>query len=587
LDFTKIERQFTGEFCQQAKESLVFLKNISRLEFSWRGVVEEGFELYWSVGREMGDTWTEDTFDQTTPLENLRSLELSITYSQPTSSASPLVTKWLIVSASIRQHALPRNVPYPEKLTSGQPTTKQNVIPDIAIATSQTLTTSQSGYYYNSLRMPASTGLPVHCHGQFSTTVDRRSLRIDAESGQWNKVLAEQCLPHLYFFLLERLAIRSPSNYYSFWPTVRANNTISYALQSEFWKKFPDCTRSIITTQPKNQCHVGKIIFDTREKRQWKASSDPIAEFVKIMLPDSHIIYEPTLNRALFTSDLISTERKATLHPKLQPLTPLFIRTQLRLPSAAAALAKFDDAALGSIIDFTLEEGPADNLIGCYGLRTAGGILFKLDRLPPSNEEIVANIVDNIGFKLFQDGHRRSLIKPGFLSDKALKILEQEQRLNIRRLDGHDIDRFVYQILPKCAIALFSASGKEWLTNLWEYIFAAGFTVSFYKSRPTLALEPAANRRFASFNGLKGQPILPSHTPRDLRLLCVHLPQIFLLAPCKLDAVSTVTAKWDCDERFLECLGIIVGGDTLKLTKLLRTNVRPTNLKVKSRLCNG
>jgi hypothetical protein len=563
---------------------LVFLKNIRRLEFWWRGVSEEGFDLYWSVDCEMKDRWTEEVAEHNTPLENLRSQELLITYSKPTSSPSPVVAKWVIVSGYIRRPALPRNIPYGEKLKSGLPTTKEEGIPDIAMATSESLTTfMQSGWYYNSLPMPASTGLPVHCHGQFSTTVDRRSLRIDGDSGQWNTFLAEQCLPYLYFFLLERLAIRPQwhSRYYSFWPAVRANETISYALQSEFWKKLPDCPRPIITTQQKNQCQVSEIIFDTREKRLWKAPSDPIAEFVKIMLPDSYIVYRPALNLALFTSDRASTERK--VHPNLRQLTPLFVRTQLQLPEAATALAKFDDGAVRSIIDFTLEEGPADNLIGCYGLRTSSRAIQKFDRLQPPNEEIVANIVDEIGFELFKNTHGDSLIKPCFLSDKTSKILEQDQRLNIRRLGGRDIDRFVGQIIPNNEIMLLSAQTKKWLTKLWDYIFKMGFTVSFYKSRPTLPLlEPGETCHFASLNGLKNQPIMPSQMPSDLRRLYLQIPGMFRLAPINLDAVSTFTAEWDCDERFLQCLGLIVREDTPKLTMLLRTNVHQTDLKVVS-----
>jgi hypothetical protein len=182
---------------------------------------------------------------------------------------------------------------------------------------------------------------------------------------------------------------------------------------------------------------IRKTIFDTRP-RKGEGENDSIKEFVKLMNPDLLVVYQPWLNEALFGSNLTGTELACA--PTVQSLNPAFVRGLLKLPVASSILKDLNDGKLGNIIDFALDGGPADNLVGCYGLRTATGTLFKLDR--DHNSAGVANIVDNAGFMIFGASQSHRLIRPSFLSNKTRKILDS-QSLDIRRPEGSDIDRFL------------------------------------------------------------------------------------------------------------------------------------------------
>jgi len=580
LEFADIERQFTGPFGNLAVESLVFLNNISRLEFWRRGVAQyHPFELYWGVCVESEEEGTEADSQPNSPLENLLSKEMTISYSKPRSSAKVTTFKWTIVSGSIRRDALPSTTPLAEKMTTGQLLTEQtrHAIPDVAMAACLGPSSLKTGHYYNSLPTPAPTGLPVHCHARFSTTADRRSLRVDGDSGEWNRFLAAQCFPHMYFFLLERLALRRGLVYYSFWPTSRLKDTITSALQSEFWKKIPSCPKSVIRTSDNNVHRLDSIVFDTREKKEGNSSVDPVLQFVRLMLPELQVVQQPLLNRALFTSDLIDAK---DLNPNLRSLTPLLVRQLLQRPTSVAFLASFDDSALGIIIDFTLDDGPSDNLVGCYGMRTTSGSFLKLERLETSAIGKVVNVIDDTGFRLFKETHSNSLLNPYLLSRKAWTILGEDQSLNVRRFTGPDIDRFVEQMFPSCDIQELPAEQKQWLESFWDYIFAKKFQVSFYKTRPTLPLQPLSRLHFASLNGLERQPVMPPQTPQDLRGLCLKIPGLFIMEPSKLEDVTAITRKWDCEERFLCCLRRLADGELHRLPEILRNCLNVFDLHV-------
>jgi hypothetical protein len=591
LESLEIERQFTGQFGNQARESLVFLNNICCLQFWRRGFAKDHpFELYWSVCVESKGGWTEADPEPNSPLENLRLKEMAIIHSKPSSSSNATTSIWTIVSGSIRQAALPPTTPLVEKIKTRRSLTvtdqSLHAIPDVAMATNRSLSILRTGHYYNSLPTPSPTGLPVHCHARFSTTADRRSLRIDGDSGQWNRFLAAQCFPHMYFFLLEVLALQAVTSYYSFWPMVRVEDTITSALQSTFWKKLPGCTKRIIQTSNNHAYQLDRVIFDTREMRQGKDSADWILQFVKLMLPESHIVHQPPLNRALFSSDFIARDHAKACPPNLQSLSPLFVRRLLQLPESVAVLSTLDDSALRSIIDFTLEDGPSDNFIGCYGLRSANEALFKLERIETSKAGKVVSVIDETGFRLFKETHGNTLLKPSFLSDKASKIFcEAQQQLNVRRINGLDIDRFLEHIFPSRDIQQVPAQQKDWLSALWSYIFAKDFQVSFYKTRPTIGLQSAAQFHFASLNGLEAQPIMPPYMPTDLRGLCEKIPGLFILTPSKLADVTASAAKWDGEERFLHCLRKLMGGEPHRLTQILRPCLDTSDLLVIFRCC--
>src|SRR5438270_12424191 len=70
IPLCEIDKQFTGAFFQQAKESLVFIRNINRLEF-WSSAFakDSRFTLQWTVHSEIESPWSEEISEENTPLE--------------------------------------------------------------------------------------------------------------------------------------------------------------------------------------------------------------------------------------------------------------------------------------------------------------------------------------------------------------------------------------------------------------------------------------------------------------------------------------------------------------------------------------
>jgi hypothetical protein len=551
LQYSTLEWQLRLTNFNLAQQSLVLLKKLEKIDFQVRSNHDSAqnsgqFESKWKVYRQVGQQRPERA-DENSPVKNIMSSTRDIISERPRGSKmSSKRQSWSIVTAFIRDDALQ---PFPSRakgMASRSAERLHDFIPDVAIATRHSFDDDQPPTYYNALPLPAPTGLPVCCHGQFETSSDRRSIRIDGESGEWNKFLAASCLPHLYFVLLEGLCRHE--RYYSYWPSSKhAENAISHTLQSAFWLKVRHCSKCLVYDGTNSAC-ISEVVFDAR--KPLPIAFDPALQVVKTLRPFSMVIYEPVLNEGLLSEgDQLSD---------LNVLTPSFVRELLREPLAKHGYSSINDSSMKTIFNFVLEDGSFDQLIGCHVLRVGDGEILKVEAL--RQESDIVYIVDEEGYRLFEEaGHR--MVKPACLDPKVI-LAWNPTDLNVRQLNGLGVDDFLRAHLSSQPLKHFSPSEKTWLSKVWKYVSAKKYIVTFYTTIPTLALSND-EYTFISKEAWDTLPIMPSHLTSSLRKISSKLNGLYILRRTNLDDINAME-KCNCEERFLECLRRLKRVDWIK-----------------------
>ena len=435
-----------------------------------------------------------------------------------------------------------------EGLLSPQGSRKAESIPDVGVAVQLSPNVSDlTNSFYSSLPLPAPTGLPISCQGHFAISSDRRSIRIDGASGDWNEFLAKSCLPHLYFVLLECLCSRNEKQYYSYWPSsTPAENAIIHTLQSSFWQNVRYTPRKIILGQNHTPFSMSQTIFDGRIFSSLDSEREgPVVKLVRILRPFSCVLYEPRLNNGLL--DRLDGDQNRD-GDDINVLNPSFVRELLRESLAQSVLPTLDDLELKDILRFALDNGPLERLIGCYIWRLANGSIIKLEPAPPK----LAYVVDQEGFDLFEKCGKDVLVRAAAICPEVLDKWTLEDKFNIRRLDGPTIDGFMSSELPLHPIKFFKKAESERLGHVWRYVLRNKMTVTFYQTRPSLSLKDEASK-FVSLQGLDSLPIMGWDISLQLSEVCSKL-KISVLQESTLEPVRKVCGTWHHGERFLECV---------------------------------
>ena len=295
-------------------------------------------------------------------------------------------------------------------------------VPDVAIA-APIANQKDSGLFYNSLPLEEpKCGLPVSIHSRFAVSQDRRSLRTDGPGGEWNKLLAKEYLPKLYFIFLERLIPNlNDVNFDLFWPeSLEADNQISASLPRLFWELLPSNPRKVVPHTTKTHVPISlslSLIFDVHAQRP-----DPIRSFVERGRP-SHSIID---NSSILYKMLIPKSPPAETGPKFNYLTPALVLNLLREDSIIEVLPSIIDNDLKSILSFALGKTPwsIKTLEGCYAFRLSDGTVPKIVQNPTSRQSTVKTlfIVDRIGYDLF-NALNPSLVRPAFIEiTDSLKV---------------------------------------------------------------------------------------------------------------------------------------------------------------------
>lgn len=588
LKYSNLWKQLDETYFYQAKRSLVLLKNLKQIDFHLRTdgnldeetalSIDRTFHTQWKVVCETETNWTLDASQDETPLQDVKSINLLVisensSYELPIEKESWLVVTGFISNVTLHESSFRDKA---EIMISDHNRGRIDSIPDVAVAVRVSAHPDlEANSFYSSLPLPAPTGLPVNCHGHFAMSSDRRSIRIDGASGDWNRFLAESCLPYLYLALLEQLCIRGEKRYYSYWPSpVLADNAITQALLSTFWRKVRYSTRTLILSEANVAVPISHTIFDGREFNSFGSGRNgAVVQAVRSLRPFYVVIYEPRLNAGLLRQSEGEQYRDGL---DVNVLNPAFVRELLRESLAKCVFSSYEDDKLREILDFVLENGPLERLVGCYIWRLANGELVRMAPIE-GEESRIAYVVDDEGFRLFQGVAGDALIRPKTMKPEILEKWDLGNDFNIRRLDGSTIDNFVEASLPPHPIKIFSQSEKTWISDIWKYISAKQFSVRFYEKRPTLALANE-NSKFVSAEGLNTLPIMGSDVPPSLTKICSKL-HVFILAQTTVEAVVNLSKNWDCQERFLECL-LRLKGNVEHIRTTILDPLGPEDVKV-------
>ena len=555
----QLEKQLDQDYYLQAQRSLVLLRNLKKIEVhlgvcdAQSGLeTDQRFRKLWKVISKREQAVPINPAPEEAKLQTIESSSIVIDSHRWYPKLLIENVNWVVVTAFLSDACLEtksavRTMAITEGLLSTEGSRRAGSIPDVGVAVQLSSNESNlTNSFYCSLPLPAPTGLPINCHGHFAISSDRRSIRIDGASGEWNEFLAKSCFPHLYFMLLEFLSARNLENYYSFWPSsTPTENAIIHNLQTAFWHDIRYTSRPIILSDDRKPFSMNQTILDGRIA----AREGPVVKLVRTLRPFNCVLHEQILTDGLLDRMDGDYSRDGE---DVNVINPSFIRELLRDTLAQSVLLSFDDLEIQDIFGFALDRGPLDRLVGCYIWRLANGKIFKLEQLPTK----LAYITDQDGFDMFETLGYDVLLRPNAIPLQILMSTAFENEFNIRKLDGEAIDIFMLDYLPAQEIKTFTETESQRLARVWRYIVQHGLTVTFYKTRPSLALKGDSSK-FVSLQAFESLPIMSWKLSTELAKVCSKL-NILVLAETTLEPVKKLCGEWHEGERFLQCLHRLV-----------------------------
>jgi hypothetical protein len=482
---------------------------------------------------------------------------------------TPVTQKWVVVKALIQETSvLPetlRDWLMEQRLISKGPANVTSV-PDVAIS-APISNQKDWGLFYNSLPLEdPKCGLPVSIHSRFAVSQDRRSLRTDGNGGDWNKLLAKQCLPKLYFIFLERLIPNLNNiNFNLFCPeSVGADNEISASLRRSFWEMLPSSSRKLVPHPIKTQVPISLAIFDIRKGTR---RPDPVRLFVERGRP-SHCVVDSS--SALYRM-LIPKSTPIEVRPTFNYLTPTLVLNMLREDSVSQILPSVNDDDLKTILSFALGEWPwsTKTLEGCYAFRLSDGTIPKIVQNPTSRKSAQVKtlfVVDRVGYDLFKT-LCPSLVRPAFI--EITDHLNLDSSTNIRNLDNDTIGLLVKGRIGKHGLKHFIPEEAKWVTAVYNYITSRNVWVDFYKTLPILPLSNKQNI-FVAMDFWKEPSLLPPIGEDSVRRIVNQFDDILVRADVKLEAARKEAISSSAD-RFLDYLHNLVKGRWLELDHMFRS----------------
>lgn len=480
----------------------------------------------------------------------------------------PLTQKWMVVKALIQETSIApdtfRDWLVEQRLITKGPVVR-TAVPDIAIA-APIANQKDSGFFYNSLPLEEpKCGLPVSLHSRFAVSQDRRSLRTDGYGGEWNKLLAKQCLPKLYCIFLERLIPNLNNvNFNLYWPvSVETANEISAALQESFWDKLPSTTRKVVPHPINTHVSISHAIFDIRTGNP---GSDPIRLFVERGKP-SHCIVD---NSSVMHRMLIPKSQPTETQPAFNYLTPTLVLNLLREDSISKILPLFDDNGLKSILSFALggAQWSTKTLEGCYAFRLSNRTVPKIQN-PTSRQSTPVKIifvVDEVGYGLF-NSLNPSLIRPAFI--EITNRLKLDPSMNVRALDSNTIGLLVKNTIGAQRLKAFSPTESLWVAAVYKYITSQKLWADVYRTLPILPISNKQNT-FVSMDYWKQPLLLPPIDDDTLRRIVNQFDDIHIRADMRLECARAETISSSAS-RFLSYLHNLVKERWTELDQIFRS----------------
>jgi hypothetical protein len=451
-------------------------------------------------------------------------------------------------------------------------------VPHVAMGAS--ITGESKSLFYNSLPLDSECGLPVNVHGRFAVSPDRRSLRTDSSGGEWNKFLAQDVLPQLYFAFLEYLILshRSSIEPYRLWPPAVVANDITSGTVAAFWNNIRLSPRRIFTDTTKNEpaLPICQAVFDRREETSPRTTAH-LMSLIRRMRPVIVYVQEPAITQSLFASERAIPKGA----PDLKCFEPEYVRELLRQHASESEMQKFGfkDSDLKALLDFVLVNGNVSELIECRILRLQDGRLWKMrDRvgscLPFGQTTGVRYVIDREGFELFKHISSGCLIVPTVLSLNVASRLALTPTFNVQIFDGRNIDGLLQGRAG--LIETYGDGQSDWLASVYKYACRRDLTLSKVDTHPMI---PTSKRNtFVSMAAWNKLRIMPPLDVQDdvMRRICDRLPGVHVLLNLNYRPLHQI-ANVDCRKQLLQCLSQF---PKQALEKLLSDNLDDEDLAV-------
>lgn len=225
IDAAQIERLFL-EYYALGKESLLFLRHIKNISFSFRGAVQP----LWSISADRPQSFDIEVYQQVEILGSCKGLRdfaetwrVGLTKTEPITpdssvpySGAPKITE-CGVAACLRHEKVKQEL---TEEWQDKPKTK----------------------FYCKLPTAYASELPVAVHASFSVTGDRRTVSVEDErdpNTAWNRWLLQECIPEFYINFLKDLGPRIGVSTFDYWPSASplSSSPLSRYVYTSFWEK--------------------------------------------------------------------------------------------------------------------------------------------------------------------------------------------------------------------------------------------------------------------------------------------------------------------------------------------------------------
>lgn len=607
--YESLKKHLDDDYLDQARRSLFMLKNIRRIDYQRKtfNYTALGLSSYqktdelWSVIAEIDKTKVYKEKDDGRHFKNIECYTLNLTTNRRSKTKSE---KCVVVKAFIRNETvLPQSLRQYAKDERLVATNSLSSVPDIAVAATITdepktgeakagerikgepktkpLAVTKT-LFYNSLPLESECQLPLNFHGRFAVSPDRRSLRTDSNGGGWNRFLAHECLPQLYYIFLEQLIIwhRRSIDPYKLWPfsSTMITNEITAGTAPAFWNQIRMTPRKLFvgTIKQEDPVHISQVLFDRRTNRPVDTTN--IMKLVNRIQPSLVYVYKSNVINSLFAPDRVLPENALDLNS----FTPTYIRSLLQQNSSEARMNEFafNDGELKLLLEFILVTQDITELEGCRILRLQDGKLWKVQDgprscLPCANTTNARYFIDQEGFKIFKDIPSGWLITPRVLRwDLAIRITLTPTS-NVQRFDGSVVDRLLRMNTPGSdLIETYSDEKSIWVSSVYMYVNSMGLPVSSFQTQPMIPV--LKKNTFISQKGWTQLRIMPPFDDKGMRRVCDRLPDFHILANVDFPPLKAMV-NMDYRNQFLQRLLQFSPGT---LVQLHRERLDDQDLKV-------
>ena len=508
------------EYYSTARMSLLFLRNVTAIDFSTRGQ-----PVSWSVKSERSDSSFEEVFRQVIVESRLGADE-----------SSKMV--WRIGIMDIDEA--------PDALAN--PGRRANKITECGLATcieeAWHSTRKEAGHaarkeaqkqrIFCTLPTLSPSGLPVSVHASFAITGDRKTIPFENHERQsplkeWNRWLLTKCIPEFYIEFLKDLAPKLGEASFKFWPvtsTMAFTESFGQIVQEAFWssmasQQYEDyqlyphletLDALLKTPNPSEQSTPLKTRRSGKSKKLFKVASLKSAQFD--VLP-KHISLKL---RPLFSElcpslvypppELWRCMTTAKIHQQAVALEPEYICALFKTDSNCSILQDFlktfkDDGKRDQVLEMFLRtavpsissDSPPHSMEIANNCRivplldgTLGVARFRDQASAPFQHHDLLFLPSDVEAELFKD-HVSSLIKPtlfrGPAKDFTTLLNSMDTKMqsprnplrdmmmetsNLRDVGITDIQLFLTHINSSLTPSSTLGPSHNWVIDFWSYL---------------------------------------------------------------------------------------------------------------------